>query len=111
MYGHNATLYPMLAVGTFMCMFWTGIVVASELGLGCVSMLITGLLSACIATVGVCELERRDGQGLAARGSAPLAQPASGGDRSPGRPRALQQRPRPPAVVRPRLSAGPNRAL
>lgn len=109
MYGHNTTLYPMLAVGSFVCMFWTGIVVASELGLGCVSMLIMGLLSACIASVGVCELQRRDGRGLAAGDSAPTTRPTSGRDRSPGRRTAAQQRPLPgpPAVVR----AGPTRAL
>jgi hypothetical protein len=110
MYGHNATLYPMLAVGSFMCMFWTGIVVASELGLGCVSMLITGLLSACVASVGVCELQRRDGRGL---DGAPARRPKADEDRSPGRRTAAQQRPLagPPAMVRARLPAGPTRAL
>lgn len=66
MYTHNATLYPMLGVGAFMSMFWAGIVVGHELGVGCVTLLIMGLLSGCIATVGVCELQRRDGGGLAA---------------------------------------------
>ncbi len=34
MHAHNGTLYPMLGVGAFMTMFWTGIVVGHELGLG-----------------------------------------------------------------------------
>jgi hypothetical protein len=66
MHTHNGTLYPMLGVGAFMAMFWTGIVLGHELGLGCISMLMTGLLCASIATVGVCELQRRDAHGLAA---------------------------------------------
>ena len=112
MYGHNATLYPMLAVGTFMTMFWTGIVLASELGLGCVSMLILGLLSAFVATVGVCELQRRDARGWAARPGAPLSAPVPPGEPSPGRRSALPQRPlpAPPVIVGTRLSAGPTRA-
>ena len=64
MYPHNGTLYPMLGVGAFMTKFWTGIVVGNELGLGCASLFIMGLLSACIGTVGVCELQRRDSRGL-----------------------------------------------
>lgn len=63
MYSHNGTLYPMLGVGAFMTMFWTGIVVGHEFGLGCVTLLIAGLLSGCIATIGVCELQRRDRHG------------------------------------------------
>ncbi len=65
MHTHNATLYPMLGVGAFMVMFWTGIVVGHELGLECASLLISGLLSACIGTVGVCELQKRDAHGAA----------------------------------------------
>jgi hypothetical protein len=34
MHAHNGTLYPMLGVGAFMTMFWRGIVVGHELGLG-----------------------------------------------------------------------------
>ncbi len=73
MHTHNGTLYPMLGVGAFMTMFWTGVVVGHELGLGCASLLLMGLLSGCIATVGICELQRRDGHGLAAdaRGRVP----------------------------------------
>ena len=85
MHTHNGTLYPMLGVGAFMTMFWTGVVVGHELGLGCVSLLIMGLLSGCIATVGVCELQRRDGQGFAVDPRAvssgralPTKRPASG---------------------------------
>lgn len=83
MHTHNGTLYPMLGVGAFMAMFWTGIVLGHELGLGCISMLMTGLLCASIATVGVCELQRRDAHGLAdervgARGHAsPADRPVS----------------------------------
>ena len=66
MHTHNATLYPMLGVGAFMTMFWTGVVLGHELGLSCASLLIVGLLCACSASVGVCELQRRDAQGLAA---------------------------------------------
>ena len=65
MHTHNGTLYPMLGVGAFMTMFWTGFVVGHELGLSCAPLLIMGFLFACAATVGVCELQRRDGQGLA----------------------------------------------
>ena len=65
MYGNNATLYPMLAVGAFMSAFWTGIVLGNEMGLGCVSLLILGLLSAFTASVGVCELQRRAERGCA----------------------------------------------
>lgn len=79
MHSHNATLYPMLAVGAFMSMFWTGVVVGYELGAGCMSMLITGLLFGCIASVGVCELQRRDAQGLAGEPHA-----ATPGQRRPG---------------------------
>jgi hypothetical protein len=60
MYNSNTTLYPMLAVGAFMGMFWTGIAAGHALGVGCVTLFIMGLLSGCIATVGVCELQRRD---------------------------------------------------
>ena len=45
MYSNSGTLYPMLGVGSFMAMFWTGIVLGYELGLGCMSLLILGLLS------------------------------------------------------------------
>jgi hypothetical protein len=65
MYGNNGTLYPMLGVGSFVTMFWTGVVIGYEFGLGCMPLLILGLLCGSIATVGVCELQRRDGHGLA----------------------------------------------
>jgi hypothetical protein len=72
---HSGTLYPMLAVGAFMCMFWTGIVVGHELGLTCFPLLAAGLLSGCVATIGVAELERRDRQGIPRQqpGEAPSA--------------------------------------
>lgn len=60
MHTHNGTLYPMLAVGAFMAMFWAGMVAGHALGLGCFALFATGLLSACLGTIGVCELQRRD---------------------------------------------------
>ena len=84
MYSSNGTLYPMLGVGSFMTMFWTGIVLGYELGLGCMSLLILGLLSGCVATVGVCELQRRDGHGLPARGRAPRSTPAASAEPGAG---------------------------
>ncbi len=44
----------MRGVGAFMTMFWIGVVVGYELGLGCAPLLVKGLLSGCIATVGLC---------------------------------------------------------
>lgn len=75
MHTHNATLYPMLAVGAFMAMFWTGVVVGHALGLGCFALFVTGLLGACLGTIGVCELERRDRHG-GVEPRAPGARPA-----------------------------------
>ena len=43
----------MRGVGAFMTMFWIGVVVGYELGLGCAPLLVKGLLSGCIATVGL----------------------------------------------------------
>lgn len=110
MHTHNGTLYPMLGVGAFMTMFWTGIVVGHELGLGCASLLIMGLLSGFVATVGVCELQRRDGFGLAteARGrvlqsNRPLGRPAQ---RQPGEGSRSGL-----VTVGGRLPAGPSGAL
>ncbi len=110
MHSHSGTLYPMLGVGAFMTMFWTGIVVGHELGLGCASLLIMGLLGGFVATVGVCELQRRDGYGLATepRGRVPQS------NRSWGRPAERQpgERSRPGLVtVGGRLPAGPAAAL
>ncbi len=110
MHTHNATLYPMLGVGAFMTMFWTGVVVGHELGLACVSLLIMGLLCACIACVGVCELQRRDRQGFApeTRGRAPGYGEAAGGAaaREPLRGAAGGSRPGPVTLGR-HLPAGP----
>lgn len=61
---HDSTLYPMLAVGAFVSMFLAGIVLAHELGLSCIALLGVGLLSACLASILVCELERRDRAGF-----------------------------------------------
>lgn len=81
MYSNSGTLYPMLGVGSFMAMFWTGIVLGYELGLGCASLLILGLLCACVGTVCVCELQRRDGHAAPATRRAPqTAAPAAGAE-------------------------------
>ena len=76
MYSNNGTLYPMLGVGSFVTMFWTGVVIGYEFGLGCMPLLILGLLSGSIATVGVCELQRRDGHGLGKGGHGSAAEPS-----------------------------------
>lgn len=114
MHTHNGTLYPMLGVGAFMTMFWTGIVVGYELGLGCVTLLIVGLLSACVATVGVCELQRRDRYGLVTEPGGRVPEPdrpwtGRPADRDPGE----RSRPGPlaPVSMGGRLSVGPTRAL
>jgi hypothetical protein len=111
MHTHNGTLYPMLGVGAFMTMFWTGVVVGYELGLGCVSMLITGLLFGCIASVGVCELQRRDGQGLASDPRAAMPGYRHAAERHrPGAPAgAARGRSRPrPFVIAPSLPVRPS---
>jgi hypothetical protein len=110
MHTHNGTLYPMLGVGAFMTMFWTGIVVGDALGLSCASLLIMGFLSGFVASVGVCELQRRDGVGLTAepRGRVPQS------IRPWGRParRQPRERSRPdPITVGGRVPAGPAVAL
>lgn len=88
MHSHNGTLYPMLGVGAFMAMFWTGVVVGHEIGVGCSALLILGLLFGCIASVGVCELQRRDREGLpagTAQAAAGHGRPAADADvRGPG---------------------------
>ena len=109
MYGQHGTLYPMLAVGAFMSAFWTGIVVGNEMGLGCVSLLILGLLSACTATVGVCELQRRAGRGLAPTPGAGARWRSHQGHSPAGRP-AAQSAAGVPGVAA-RRSLGPSTAL
>jgi hypothetical protein len=109
MYSHNGTLYPMLGVGAFMTMFWTGIVIGDALGLGCVALPVLGLLSGCIATLGVCELQRRDGHGPASAGRAgqgvhPAGRPLAPAAGRAGRPTAV-----PAAILGARLSTGPGR--
>ena len=99
MHTHNGTLYPMLGVGAFMAMFWTGIVLGHELGLGCISMLMTGLLCGSIATVGVCELQRRDGHGLVAEGRDGAREHASPVDRPVSRQPAVVAPQAPPSTA------------
>ncbi len=110
MHTHNGTLYPMLGVGAFMTMFWTGIVVGHELGLGCASLLIMGLLSGFVATVGVCELQRRDGFGLPTEARRRVPQPNRPRDRPAQRQPGEGDRPG-LASIGGRLSAGPAVAL
>ena len=96
MHSHNGTLYPMLAVGAFMAMFWTGVVAGHALGLGCLSLLMTGLLCACLGTIGVCELERRDRRVTPVETEArvsPAASPVSMPGKPPLAPDAGKQRP------------------
>lgn len=70
-----------------MAMFWTGIVLGYELGLGCMSLLILGLLCGCVATVCVCELQRRDGHvAPATRRASRPAPAADSGEAGAGRP-------------------------
>jgi len=78
MHTHNGTLYPMLAVGAFMAMFWTGVVAGHALGLGCFSLFVTGILSACLGTIAVCELERRDRHGAAVESRQSVVSTATG---------------------------------
>ncbi len=94
MYTDNNTLYPMLGVGAFVTMFWVGVVAGYELGLSCASLLIMGLLSACIATVGVCELQRRDRLGMASEADAGMPERIAAGG-SPATPGAGSARRRP----------------
>lgn len=81
-------LYPMLAVGAFMVMFWTGVVVGYELGLSCLPLLAASLASACLGGVLVCELERRDAGDYRPRSHPPARRAGEGGvsarPRSPG---------------------------
>lgn len=70
-------LYPMLAVGAFMVMFWSGVVVGYELGLSCLPLLAAGLASACLGGVLVAELERRAAGDYRRRSRTP-ARPARG---------------------------------
>lgn len=93
MYTHNNTFYPMLGVGAFVTMFWVGVVAGYELGLSCASLLIMGLLSACIATVGVCELQRRDRQGMVSEAGTgrPERIAAAGSPDTPGAGRASRR--------------------
>lgn len=94
MYTDNNTLYPMLGVGAFVTMFWVGVVAGYELGLSCASLLIMGLLSACIATVGVCELQRRDRLGMASEAGTRMPDRIAAGG-SPDTPEAGRARRRP----------------
>ena len=96
MHTHNATLYPMLAVGAFMAMFWTGVVAGHALGLGCLALLLTALVSACLGTIGVCELERRDRHGMPVEATPPVsatAAKAGTARTSPAPPQARNRRP------------------
>lgn len=57
--GSDKVLYPMLGVGAFFTMFWTGVVVGHELGMACLPLLMNGMLFGCAGTLLVVKLERR----------------------------------------------------
>lgn len=101
MHSHSGTLHPMLGVGAFMTMFWTGVIVGHELGVACVTLRILGLLFGCIASVGVCELQRRERQGLAAgtRESVPGPGRPAGGADARGRAAAGTRSPLGPVTI------------
>lgn len=52
------TTFPMMAVGVFNIMFWTGFVAGHNLGLSCDVMLLTGVLFGGVGSYGVSRLER-----------------------------------------------------
>ena len=45
MSSNDRVLYPMLGVGAFFALFWTGFVLAYELGWACNAILVNGLFS------------------------------------------------------------------
>ncbi len=55
---NDTTLYPMLGVGAFVVMFWTGFVTAAGIGLGCFAFLACGLGFGALGTLAVSALER-----------------------------------------------------
>lgn len=60
MTGCGKTLYPMLGVGAFFVMFWTGFVVGYELGLSCGLFLLNALFFGCAGCYFVVRLEAAD---------------------------------------------------
>lgn len=60
MTGSGKTLYPMLGVGAFFVMFWTGFVVGYELGLSCGLFLLNALFFGCAGCYFVVRLEAAD---------------------------------------------------
>lgn len=60
MTGSGKTLYPMLGVGAFFVMFWTGFVVGYELGLSCGWFLLNALFFGCAGCYFVVRLEAAD---------------------------------------------------
>ena len=74
MYTHHSTLYPMLGVGIFFVVFWTGFVLAYEAGLPCIALPLTGLLTGVGGVRFVIGLERL-GRGECRR-AAPKAEPS-----------------------------------
>ena len=69
MYTHHSTLYPMLGVGIFFVVFWTGFVLAYEAGLPCIALPLTGLLTGVGSVRFVIGLERLGRGGLPSRGA------------------------------------------
>lgn len=60
MSSNERVLYPMLGVGAFFGLFWTGFVIGYELGWACNAMLVNGLLFGCLGTYFTVRLERYD---------------------------------------------------
>ena len=52
------TMFPMMGVGVFYIMFWTGFVVGHNIGLACEAMLLNALLFGGLGSYAVVKLER-----------------------------------------------------
>ena len=69
------SMYPMMGVGVFNIMFWTGFVVAHNIGLTCDLMLLTAFLFGATGSYGVVRLERLSkGGGRPRRAAVPPAE-------------------------------------
>ncbi len=63
MSSNDRVLYPMLGVGAFFALFWTGFVLAYELGWACNAILVNGLFFGCLGSYFIVRLERHDTRG------------------------------------------------
>jgi hypothetical protein len=52
------SMFPMMGVGVFNIMFWTGFVVGHNIGLACSAMLLNALLFGSLGSYAVVKLER-----------------------------------------------------